>query len=68
MNGRTDTVRLLIERGADLDDRAFDDDGPTPLDCAIWGFHNNRAADGDYVGTIEALVAAGAPTRQNPSP
>ena len=63
MHGRAETVRLLIERGADLDDRAFDDEGPTPLDCALWGIRNNRADDGDYPGTVEALLAAGAPTR-----
>ena len=37
MHGRTEVVQLLIERGADVDDRAFDDDGPAPLDCALWG-------------------------------
>ncbi len=63
MHGRADTVRLLIDRGANLHDTAFDDDGPTPLDCAIWGLRNNRAADGDYHRTVQALVAAGAPTR-----
>jgi len=63
MHGRTETVRLLIERGADLADCAFDDEGPTPLDCALWGVKNNRAQDGDYPGTVEALLAAGAPTR-----
>ncbi|MET9250891.1 ankyrin repeat domain-containing protein [Nonomuraea sp. NPDC003709] len=66
MHGRTATVRLLIERGADLDDRAFDDEGPTPLDCALWGLRHNRAEDGDYVGTVEALLEAGAPTRLDP--
>ena len=66
MHGRTDTVRLLIERGADLTDRAFDKDGPTPLDCALWGLENNHADDGDYVGTVETLIAAGAPTRLTP--
>jgi len=66
MHGRTQTVRLLIERGADLHDCAFDDDGPTPLDCALWGLRNNRADDGDYLGTVEALLAAGAPTRHTP--
>lgn len=65
MHGRTDTVRLLIQRGADLHDCAFDDDGPTPLDCALWGRRNNRADDGDYAGTIEALLVAGAPTRHS---
>jgi hypothetical protein len=49
-------VRLLIERGADLHDRAFDGDGPTPLDCALWGLQNNRADDGDYPGTVQALT------------
>jgi ankyrin repeat protein len=66
MHGRADAVRLLIERGADLNDCAFDDEGPTPLDCALWGLQNNRADDGDYVGTVEALLAAGAPTRLRP--
>lgn len=63
MHGRTDTVRLLLERGADLHDCAFDDDGPTPLDCAIWGMQNNRAEDGDYRATIEILVEAGGSTQ-----
>ncbi|MDQ6784758.1 MAG: ankyrin repeat domain-containing protein [Actinomycetota bacterium] len=66
MHGRTDTVRLLMERGADLHDCAFDDDGPTPLDCALWGLQNNRAEDGDYPGTVEALLAADAPTQHLP--
>jgi hypothetical protein len=61
MAGRVDTVKLLIERGADLADRAFDDDGPTPLDCAEWGAQNNRTPDGDYDAAIEALKAVGAP-------
>jgi len=62
MHGRTAVVRLLVERGADLADCAFDAAGPTPLDCAIWGAVNNRAADGDYPGTVALLLAAGAPT------
>jgi ankyrin repeat protein len=66
MHGRTETVRLLIDRGADLTDTAFDDEHPTPLDCAIWALANNHADDGDYVGTVAALVAAGAPTRFSP--
>ena len=63
MHGRTETVRLLVARGADVKDCAFDADGPTPLDCALWGLRNNRADDGDYVGTVETLLAAGGPTR-----
>ena len=66
MHGRAVTVRLLVERGADLEDRAFDAQGPTPLDCALWGLQNNRAEDGDYAATVEALLAAGAPTRHSP--
>jgi ankyrin repeat protein len=62
MNGRTGTVRLLIDRGADLHDGAFGPDGPTPLDCAIWGLRNNHTDDGDYPGTIRALLEAGAST------
>ncbi|GAA3468396.1 hypothetical protein [Nonomuraea roseola] len=62
---RTATVLLLLERGADPADRAFDE-GPTPLDCALWGSRNNRADDGDHLGTVRALVAAGAPTRLGP--
>ncbi|GAA0975213.1 hypothetical protein GCM10009555_032690 [Acrocarpospora macrocephala] len=67
MHGRTSVVQLLIARGADLTDCAFDDEGPTPLDCALWGLSNNRAQDGDYRGTVEALVSAGAPTRHPPN-
>lgn len=67
MHGRVETVRLLIERGADLEDCAFDEEGPTPLDSAVWGWQNNRAADGDYVGTVEAILAAGGQTRHPPT-
>src|ERR671922_232475 len=64
MHGRAETVRLLLERGADVDDHAFEEeDGPTPLDCALWGIDNNRADDGDYAGTVDALLSAGAQTR-----
>jgi hypothetical protein len=62
----TSAVRLLIERGADLHDCAFDEQGPTPLDCAVRGLQNNPAKDGDYPGTVAALVTAGAPTRSAP--
>ena len=63
MHGRTQTVQLLIDRGREC---AFDEDGPTPLDCTIWGIRNNHAEDGDYPGTVQALLAAGAPTRYQP--
>ncbi|RKT56168.1 ankyrin repeat protein [Saccharothrix australiensis] len=66
LNGRLDTARLLVARGADLADTAFDEHGPTPLDCAIWGSRHNRTDDGDYVGTVALLVGAGAPTCHTP--
>jgi ankyrin repeat protein len=66
MHGRTDVVRLLVDRGADLADCAFDEEGPTPLDCAIWGARDNRSTDGDYPGTVALLLAAGAPTSHEP--
>jgi ankyrin repeat protein len=53
MHGRAETVRLLIARGADLED------------CALWGLRNNRAEDGDYPGTVPALLAEGAATRHS---
>jgi ankyrin repeat protein len=63
MHGRADTVRLLLEHGADVLATAFDEHGPTPLDCALWGLRNNRADDGDYPATVHALLDAKAPTR-----
>ena len=47
MHGRAETVRLLVEHGADLSDCAFDEEGPTPLDCALWGclLYTSDAAD-----------------------
>ncbi|RJL27253.1 ankyrin repeat domain-containing protein [Bailinhaonella thermotolerans] len=66
MHGRAEVVRLLIDRGADLSDHAFADDGPTPLDCAVWGATHNRADDGDYPATVAALARAGAPTSFTP--
>ena len=65
MHGRRATVELLIERGRP-DRPGLGDHGPTPLDCAIWALRCNRAHDGDYVGTVEALAAAGAPTFHEP--
>jgi hypothetical protein len=35
----------------------------TRIDGAVWGPQNNRAEDGDYAGTVAALLTAGAPTR-----
>jgi len=65
-HGRRATVELLIERGANLTERAWEDRGPRPLDAAIWAIRNNHAHDGDYAGTVEVLVTAGAPTGHRP--
>jgi ankyrin repeat protein len=61
-NGSVDAVRLLLARGADLHarDTSWDD---TPLGWALVGSgqhprHNPRA---DWVGTVQALLVAGAP-------
>jgi 8-oxo-dGTP pyrophosphatase MutT (NUDIX family)/ankyrin repeat protein len=66
VHGRRATVELLIERGASLTGRAWEDRGPRPLDAAIWAIRNNHAHDGDYPGVVESLAAAGAPTSQQP--
>ena len=60
-HGRTETVRLPIERGAHLTDCAFDDEGPPSLNCALWGLRSNHPDDGDYPGTVQALLSAGLP-------
>ena len=65
MHGRRGPVDLLIDRGASLTVEAWEN-GPNPLDCAIWALRCNRAHDGDYVGTVEALALAGARTRHRP--
>lgn len=59
-HGNAELVRELIRRGADI--AAKDDDfGGTPLGWAIHaslhGWHPDR---GDYAGTVEALLSAGA--------
>ncbi|MEU5692474.1 ankyrin repeat domain-containing protein [Actinosynnema sp. NPDC020468] len=60
MNGRADTVRLLMDHGADWEREAWED-GATPLDCVVWGFRNNRTDDGDYAASAEVLLSADAP-------
>lgn len=66
MHGRRAMAQLLVERGANLEDRAWGDHGPRPLDCVLWGLRSNRAHDGDYAGTVEVLAAAGARTTHEP--
>ncbi len=58
--GRADVVRLLLDRGATVDSR---DDRwhSTPLCFATVG--SGEQAGGDWLGTIHALLAAGASTK-----
>ncbi|HEX4215215.1 MAG TPA: ankyrin repeat domain-containing protein [Candidatus Dormibacteraeota bacterium] len=57
--GRPDTVRLLIERGAEIDalDSRFDG---TPLAFATVGSGGRPASAGDWVETVRLLLDAGA--------
>lgn len=63
--GAASTVRLLIDRGADLEprDTTFD---ATPVDWAVVGsgFHPDRAPDPDWIATVRALIEAGASTAE----
>lgn len=59
--GRTEIVAALLDAGMAVDTRGWSNF--TPLDCALWGVRNNRAHDGDYLGTVQTLLDADAPTR-----
>jgi ankyrin repeat protein len=61
-HGRAEMVRFLLARGADPARPAWDE-GPNALSFAVWGRRNSRTADGDYVATVRALLAAGAPVQ-----
>jgi hypothetical protein len=54
--GNLDTVKLLIERKAPLEQRNMY--GGTVLDCTVWSAINEPRHD--HIGIIEALIAAGA--------
>ena len=54
--GNLDTVALLIERKAPLEQKNMY--GGTVLDCAVWSAINEPRAD--HISIIEALLAAGA--------
>ena len=58
--GNLDTVKLLIERKAPLEQVNII--GGTVLDCAVWSAINETRAD--HITIIEALLAAGADVRQ----
>jgi len=63
--GSASTVRLLIERGADLEshDTSFDS---TPVDWAVVGsgFHPEQAPNPDWTATVRTLIEAGASTAE----
>jgi ankyrin repeat protein len=61
--GSTGTVRLLLERGADIEARDTSWDG-TPLEWAIVGsgMHLGHDPDHDWVATVRTLIEAGAAT------
>jgi len=60
-SGRTEVVRLLLDRGADVDARDLQWDS-TALCWASVGSGEQAGRPGDWTGTIEALIAAGAAT------
>jgi len=61
--GSAGTLRLLLERGADIEarDTAWDS---TPLEWAVVGsgMHLGHAPDRDWVATVRTLIEAGAAT------
>ena len=54
--GNLDTVKLLIERKAPLEQKNMH--GGTVLDCAVWSAINEPRVD--HIAIIESLLAAGA--------
>jgi ankyrin repeat protein len=59
-HGNAGMARTLVERGAPLEVKDDDFDG-TPLHWAIYGSqHGWRCKTGDYVGTVDVLLSAGA--------
>lgn len=59
LRGRAELVRALLDAGArfDIVDKEH---SSTALGWACWAADFNRAPDGDYPGTVRALVKAGA--------
>lgn len=57
--GKSDVIRILLERGAEVDarDARFE---ATPLAFAAVGSGEQAGKPGDWTGTVELLVAAGA--------
>jgi hypothetical protein len=58
-NGNSEMVKLVLGYGPELDNRANDYEG-TPMDWAIHASQHGWDPAGDFAGTIEELIAAGA--------
>ena len=65
MHGRTQTVQLLIDRALTCTTAPSTRTG-LPRWTAPSGAYRQPAEDADYPGTVQALLAAGAPTRYEP--
>jgi ankyrin repeat protein len=59
VRGFADLIELLLARGASLE--AKNEFGGGPLSACIWGAENFRDPDGDYVASVEMLIAGNAP-------
>jgi ankyrin repeat protein len=57
--GNAETVRLLLDAGADIDARDDNFDG-TPLAYATVGSGEQAGKPGDWIGTVRLLLGAGA--------
>jgi len=57
VRGWTPLVQLLIDRGASLEIQ--NKYGGNPLGAAIWGSENWPRIEGDHIGCLFALIAAG---------
>jgi ankyrin repeat protein len=57
--GFADLIELLLAHGASLE--AKNSFGGRPLGACLWGAENFRDPNGDYVASVEKLIAAGAP-------
>jgi ankyrin repeat protein len=65
-HGNVDLIKVILKHGPPLECTDFDFKG-TPLGWAIHGSENGwHAKTGDYVGTVEALLQAGAKPPKKP--
>ncbi len=58
VRGYADLIELLLAHGASLE--AKNAYGGKPLGACLWGAKNFRDPNGDYVASVEKLIAAGA--------